>query len=60
MLAKNMGLSLKEINEMPLYKVMLYTHAMNVMDGIDTRWEHSDIDAPKATMDDINKFIEEI
>lgn len=60
MLAKHMGLSIKEINEMPLYKVLLYSHAIQVMEGVDTQWSHLDANTPRITMTDIDDFIKEI
>lgn len=60
MLAKHMGLSPKEINEMPLYKVLLYTHCINITEGVNTRWEHLDASTPVVKLEDINSFIQEI
>lgn len=45
---------------MPFYKVLLYAHAIQVMEGTDTRWMHSDANTPKITLDNINKYLEEI
>jgi hypothetical protein len=59
-LAKHMGLSRKEINEMPLYKVMMYYHCINVMNGVNTKWEFADANTPKITLDSINDFLQEI
>ena len=45
---------------MPLYKVLLYSHAIQVMEGVDTQWSHLDANTPRITMTDIDDFIKEI
>lgn len=61
LLAKHMHLTLKEINELPLYKLFLFVHAILVSEGAATRWKYSDIScARKVTMDDVNSLINEL
>jgi hypothetical protein len=51
-----MHLNEKQIHEMPFYKVLLYTHAYTVMDGVNTAWTHAD--AEKIDLDELNNLID--
>lgn len=58
-LGSKMNLTEKEIINMPFYKVLLYSHALQVLDGAETTWSNADASTPKLDLDSLDTFIEE-
>lgn len=52
-----MHLTEQQINEMPFYKVLLYSHALSVMDGANTDWANADAATPKLNVTELNNLI---
>ena len=50
----------EEINSMPFYKVLLYSHALSVMDGAETEWANADAATPKIELNEIENLINQI
>lgn len=55
-----MHLKEEEINAMPFYKVLLYSHALSVMDGAETEWANADAATPKVKLNEIENLINQI
>lgn len=54
-----MHLTESEVQSMPFYKVLLYSHALSVMDGAETEWLNADAATPKIELDELEQLINE-
>lgn len=48
------------IQQMPLYKVLLYLHSYNVLDGANTRWLNTASNTDQLTNEELNDLIKEL
>lgn len=56
-LANKMNMTEKEVHSMPFYKVLLYSHAFQVLDGAETDWAECDASIPKIELNELNDLI---
>ena len=45
---------------MPLYKVLLYLHSFNVLDGGNTQWLNASSDVDTLGMEELNDLIKDL
>lgn len=51
----------QEIQRLPFYKVLLYLHAYNVLEGSNTEWLNADATALElTTVDELDKILTEL
>lgn len=48
------------IQKMPLYKVLLYLHSFNVLDGANTKWLNASADTDTIQIDELEDLIKDI
>lgn len=48
------------IQKMPLYKVLLYLHSFNVLDGGNTQWLNASSDVDTLGMEELNDLIKDL
>lgn len=58
LIAKNFGWSEETIINLPFFKVLLYAHGINVLEGYNTRWKNFDGDSKKLTLNELDTFLE--
>lgn len=60
-LANKTGWTEKEISSIPFYKILLYLHSYNVIDGCNTEWLNAEASAVSLnTVDDLDKIITDL
>lgn len=59
-LATKTNWSEKYILHMPLYRVLLYFHSFNVMDGGNTRWTNTSSDTDRIDLTELDTLIKDL
>lgn len=59
-LAKNTGWNEDYILKMPFFKVLLYTHIYNILNGAITDWASVDASEKPITVEEVKSYLDEL